>query len=96
MQCMCSDGSHISPALCHFKISHRYTCIRPKLYVDSDWRDVDGRIHATTITTTAAEMSMLVDYGSSDDEAGPSSAPVSAVPLASRVVAAPDVSLEVS
>ena len=52
-------------------------------------------IHATTITTTA-EMSMLVDYGSSDDEAGPSSAPISAVSLASRVVAAPDVSLEVS
>jgi len=44
-----------------------------------------------------AEMPVLVDYGSSDDEAGPSSTFAPAVPPpASRVVAAPDVSLEVS
>lgn len=56
----------------------------------------DGFSNVTTIATTAAEMSMLVDYGSSDDEASPSLALASAIHPASRVVAAPDVSLEVS
>lgn len=58
-----------------------------------------GRLSSSRIYTATAHiaaMAMLVDYGSSDDEAGPSSAaPPTALP-GSRIIAAPDVSLEVS
>ena len=39
---------------------------------------------------------MLVDYGSSDDDSGPSAISKPTAPFTSKIIAAPDVSLDVS